>query len=613
MRLTNTLTGELAELAPLVPGRVGVYVCGVTPYAESHVGHAMAAIIYDVLVRYLRWPGNPAGGYDVTYVSNYTDIDDNVIARAAELGRDPLELVAENIDVWEEQQRALHLTFPDVRPRVTEHIETIVAAIEAIVERGYGYVAYPQGREDTSQYPGGREDTSQYPGGREDTSQYPGGREDTSQYPGGREDTSQYPGGREDTSQYPGGREDTSQYPGGREDTSQYPGGREDTSQYPGGREDTSQYPGGREDTSQAPGDVYFRVRAKEDYGKLSHRNIEQLRSGTRVEPGEGKEFALDFALWKAARAGEPSWPSPWGDGRPGWHIECSAMSQHYLGEAFDMHGGGVDLVFPHHENEVAQAEAATTRGSEDTSQATGGREDTSQASTFARLWLHNGLVQHDGEKMSKSLGNVVTVREALERWRPDALRLFVLGSHYRSPNNLTDDAMAAAEAGVDRLLTALEREAPEAAAGAAAVDASEARERFVAAMEDDLGTPQALATVFELARTVNRGHDAGEDVRGARALLGELARDVLGLRLEERAADEDLDAVALSKLASAHEVVCGGTDAGSTIQALLAARQEARAGRDFERADAIRAGLVAAGVEVEDTPEGPRWVVRGR
>ena len=553
MRLTNTLTGELAELAPLVPGRVGVYVCGVTPYAESHVGHAMAAIIYDVLVRYLRWPGNPAGGYDVTYVSNYTDIDDNVIARAAELGRDPLELVAENIDVWEEQQRALHLTFPDVRPRVTEHIETIVAAIEAIVERGYGYVAYPQGREDTSQYPGGREDTSQYPGGREDTSQYPGGREDTSQYPGGREDTSQY------------------------------------------------------------PGDVYFRVRAKEDYGKLSHRNIEQLRSGTRVEPGEGKEFALDFALWKAARAGEPSWPSPWGDGRPGWHIECSAMSQHYLGEAFDMHGGGVDLVFPHHENEVAQAEAATTRGSEDTSQATGGREDTSQASTFARLWLHNGLVQHDGEKMSKSLGNVVTVREALERWRPDALRLFVLGSHYRSPNNLTDDAMAAAEAGVDRLLTALEREAPEAAAGAAAVDASEARERFVAAMEDDLGTPQALATVFELARTVNRGHDAGEDVRGARALLGELARDVLGLRLEERAADEDLDAVALSKLASAHEVVCGGTDAGSTIEALLAARQEARAGRDFERADAIRAGLVAAGVEVEDTPDGPRWVVRGR
>ena len=491
MRLTNTLTGELAELAPLVPRRVGMYVCGVTPYAESHVGHAMAAIIYDVLVRYLRWPGNPAGGYEVSCVSNYTDIDDNVIARAAELGRDPLELVADNIEVWEQQQRALHLTFPDVRPRVTEHIETIVAAIEAIMERGYGYVT--------------------------------------------------------------------------------------------------------------DLGDVYFRVRAKSDYGKLSHRNIEQLRSGTRAEPGEGKEFALDFALWKAAKEGEPSWPSPWGEGRPGWHIECSAMSQHYLGEEFDVHGGGIDLVFPHHENELAQAEAAGSRGS----------EDTSQAGRFARLWLHNGLVQHDGEKMSKSLGNVVTVREALERWRPDALRLFVLGSHYRSPNNLTDEAMAAAEAGVDRLLTALEREAPEAATGAAAVDASGARERFVVAMEDDLGTPQALATVFELARTVNRGRDAGEDVRGARVLLGELARDVLGLRLEERAGDAALDVVALSKLASAQHVVCGGTDAPSTIEALLAARQEARAGRDFERADAIRAGLAAAGVEVEDTAEGPRWVAR--
>jgi cysteinyl-tRNA synthetase len=500
MRLTNTLTGELEELAPLVPGQVGIYVCGVTPYAESHVGHAMAGIVYDVLVRYLRWASNLAGGYDVTYVSNYTDIDDNVIERAAELGRDPLELVAENIDVWEGQQRALNLTFPDVRPRVTEHIETIVAAVEAIVERGYGYVTYPQEREDTS----------------------------------------------------------------------------------------------------QGAGDVYFRVRAKDDYGKLSHRNIEQLRSGTRFEPGEGKEFALDFALWKAAKPGEPSWPSPWGEGRPGWHIECSAMSQHYLGETFDIHGGGLDLVFPHHENEVAQAEAATTRAGEDTSP--GGR--------FARLWLHNGLVQRDGEKMSKSLGNVVTVREALERWRPDALRLFVLGGHYRSPNNLTDEAMAAAEAGVDRLLAAL-RESP--SDDGEPLDATAERERFVAAMEDDLGTPQALAAVFELARAVNRGRDAGHDVAAAQATLGELAREVLGLRLEERAADEQLDAVALSKLASRHEVACGGSDAESTIEALLAARQEARAARDFERADAIRADLAAAGVEVEDTPAGPRWsVARG-
>ena len=509
MRLTNTLTGSLDELTPLVPGQVGMYVCGVTPYAESHVGHAMAAIIYDVLVRYLRWPGNPAGGYDVTYVSNYTDIDDNVITQAAELGRDPLELVAENIAVWEEQQRALQLTFPDVRPRVTEHIETIVVAIEQIVAGDYGYVT--------------------------------------------------------------------------------------------------------------EAGDVYFRVRAKDDYGKLSHRDIDALRSGTRAEPGEGKEFALDFALWKAAKPGEPSWPSPWGPGRPGWHIECSAMSQHYLGAEFDIHGGGIDLVFPHHENEVAQAEAAS--------------------GTFARVWLHNGLVQHAGEKMSKSLGNVVTVREALEKWRPDALRLFVLGGHYRSPNNLTDEAMAAAEAGVDRLIAAL-RPPHEfsvlgtpsaipgvslrlARSGGATLDAlrqqeftgvvANRRSEFVWNMENDLHTPTALAVVFDLVRQINRARDENRDIAAAQATLRELTRDVLGLQLEERAEEPDLDVAALSELASAYEVACGGTDAATTIEALLAARQEARAGRDFRRADAIRADLAAAGIEVEDTAEGPRWGARGQ
>ena len=495
MRLTNTLTGAVDALTPLEPGRLGIYICGVTPYAESHVGHAMAAIVYDVLVRYLRWPGSAAGGYDVTFVSNYTDVDDNVIARAAEVGRDPLELVAENIDEWEEQQRALNLVFPDVRPRVTGHIETIVAATEAILERGYAYAT--------------------------------------------------------------------------------------------------------------DAGDVYFRVRAKDDYGKLSHRDIDQLRSGTRFEPGDGKEFPLDFALWKATKPGEPSWPSPWGPGRPGWHIECSAMSQHYLGEAFDIHGGGVDLVFPHHENEIAQAEAAT--------------------GTFARHWLHNGLVQRDGEKMSKSIGNVVTVHDALERWRPDGLRLFVLSSHYRSPANLTDEALAAAESGLDRLLSALrgipasqetlrgipaspgvQREAP--AGRGEAVDPSAERARFIDALEDDLGTPQALAAVFDLARAINRGRDAGHDVTAAQATLAELARDVLGLRLEEPDVLDVLDVVALSKLASKHGVSCGGSDAESTIEALLAARTDARADRDFARADAIRDDLAGAGVEVADTPEGPRW-----
>ena len=484
MRLTNTLTGRLEELAPLQPGRLGIYVCGVTPYAESHVGHAMSAIAYDVLVRYLRWPGNADGGYEVTYVSNYTDVDDKIIERAAELGVEPADLANTEIELWEAQQEALGLVPPDVRPRVTTEIEIIIETIEQIIGNGYAYAT--------------------------------------------------------------------------------------------------------------DAGDVYFRVRAKDDYGKLSHRDIEQLRTGTRFEPGDGKEFPLDFALWKSAKPGEPSWPSPWAAGRPGWHIECSAMSQRYLGETFDIHGGGLDLVFPHHENEVAQGEAATGK-------------------PFARVWLHNGLVQHDGEKMSKSLGNVVSVADALERWSADALRLFVLSSHYRSPNNLTDEAMAAAAAGVERLANAAHEPSDASTRGGSPVDASGPRRRFVEAMENDLGTPQALAAIFDLARAINRGRDSQQDVTEAQETLRELAA-VLGLRLEGADLDaqtEAMDAGALSKLAAKHRLSCGGKDVAETIDALLAHRDESRKQRDFALADAIRDDLGALGIEVEDTPQGARWSLR--
>ncbi len=479
MRLTNTLTGRPDPLdAP--SGAVGIYVCGVTPYDVAHVGHAMSLIVYDVLVRYLRWPGNPRRGLSVTYVSNYTDVDDKLIARGAELERDPIELAHANIEAWEDEQRALGLLAPDVRPRVTQEIPGIIATIEAIIANGYGYAT--------------------------------------------------------------------------------------------------------------PAGDVYFRVRAKADYGKLSHRNIEELRTGTRVEPGDGKEFPLDFALWKAAKPGEPSWDSPWGKGRPGWHIECTTMAQRYLGTTFDIHGGGVDLIFPHHENEIAQAEAASGR-------------------PFARIWMHNGMVQRDGEKMSKSIGNVVTVAQALERWTPDAIRLFVLNSQYRSPNNLTDDAMAAATRAVERLATAL-GDAPEGVAPG--VDAAPYRERFVAAMEDDLATPQALAALFDLARAINRARDAGERVAEAQIALRELA-GVLGLRLEvpREAELARLDAAALSRLAAELDVACGGKDVEETVQALLDRRQAARAERDFALGDRIRDGLGTLGVAIEDTPAGPRWSVR--
>ncbi len=476
MRLMNTLTGQVQEFVPVTPGRVGLYVCGVTPYAAAHVGHAMSLMVYDVLARYLRWRGDK-----VTFVSNYTDVDDKLIERGAEQGIDPLALADANIEAWEREQAALGMVRPDVRPRVTQEIDNIIAMIEEIVANGFGYAA--------------------------------------------------------------------------------------------------------------PTGDVYYRVRAKDDYGKLSHRNIDQLRQGTRFDPAEGKEYALDFALWKATKPGEPAWPSPWGPGRPGWHIECSAMARRYLGERFDIHGGGLDLVFPHHENEIAQAEAAAH-----------GRTDV-----FANIWMHNGLVQRDGEKMSKSLGNVVNVQDALDRWGADAIRLFVLNSHYRSPNNLTDEAMAAAGAAVERLAGALR---PGTGVAPSSVDAEATRTRFIEAMEDDLGTAQALASLFDLARAINRARDAGESIEAAQALLRELA-GVLGLTLEERDASASVDAVALSKLAASLDVVCGGTDVESTMEALIERRKAARAERDFALSDRIRDELGALGVVLEDGPQGTRWSVK--
>ncbi|HJM75450.1 MAG TPA: cysteine--tRNA ligase [Dehalococcoidia bacterium] len=484
MRLTNTLAGEVQDFEPPEPGTVGLYVCGVTPYAEAHVGHAMSAIVYDVFVRYLRWKGNPHGGLVVTYVTNYTDIDDKLIERGHELGRDPLDLAQENIARWEREQQALNLIPPNVRPRVTEEIESIVNLIERIIDNDHAYAT--------------------------------------------------------------------------------------------------------------AEGNVYYRVQSKDDYGKLSHRQVDQMLTGTRFEPGDDKEFALDFSLWKATKPGEPSWGSPWGEGRPGWHIECSAMAQRYLGDEFDIHGGGLDLVFPHHENEIAQSEAANTG--------------------FARIWMHNGLVQLGGEKMAKSVGNVTTVEEALTEWGPNALRLAILGSHYHSPTTLSDDVLAAANSGGERLRTAL-REAPE--GGEPEPDTAQ-RETFIEAMEDDLATPRALAVLFDLARVINSGRDAGHDVREAQGTLRELA-EVLGLRLDDAPAAK-LDAARLAAVVGDPVFPYNGDipDQSTSmsaleviVESLVANRETARSQKEFALADQIRDALAEAGVEIEDTADGPRWTAR--
>jgi cysteinyl-tRNA synthetase len=274
----------------------------------------------------------------------------------------------------------------------------------------------------------------------------------------------------------------------------------------------------------ESNGDVYFRVRSEEQYGKLSHRSLDAMRAGARIEPGVQKEHPMDFALWKSAKPGEPEWESPWGGGRPGWHIECSAMALRYLGESIDIHGGGQDLIFPHHENEIAQSEAFTG------------------VRPFARFWLHNGLLNMDAQKMSKSLGNLVTISDALEHYSADAIRLSVLNAHYRSPGYYSDEALAGSERAAGRLRQAASAE-PNAGAGDA-LDASETRTRFIEAMDDDLNSPQAVAALFDLARDINRGSTEGQDVGSAQETLRELT-SVLGLTLEEREASVDVDLAA--------------------------------------------------------------------
>ena len=481
LRIYNTLTRQKEPFVPLVPGRVGIYVCGITPYDVSHIGHARSALVFDVIRRYLEYRA-----YRVTFVKNYTDVDDKIIARANQLKVDveePIarirELAAPYIKAYEADMAGLGVAPPTSAPRATAHVPEMVALIERLVAAGVGYVV---------------------------------------------------------------------------------------------------------------DGDVYFEVMRFPAYGRLSGKNLDELLAGARVDVNERKRDPRDFALWKAAKPGEPSWPSPWGPGRPGWHIECSAMAMKYLGETLDLHGGGEDLIFPHHSCEIAQSEAATRK-------------------PFARVWVHNGFVNLGAEKMSKSLGNTLTVEALLKRHDPEALRLYLLQTHYRNPVEFSEEGVTGMRRPLERFrelvdtagaLAPPEPENPP--DGTFLAQVGVLRERFEAAMDDDFNTPQAIASLNQLAaalieerKRIDTGARSGSDfVKGVDVLI--TLGKVLGLSMAGREA----------RRAQVFE-----PDHRARIAALVEARAAARQQRDWARADALRAELDALGVLVEDTPAGPKWKLK--
>jgi len=466
MKIHNTLSGRKEDFRPK-DNTVKMYVCGVTPYAPSHLGHAMSYIVFDTIRRYLEFRG-----YKVKYVQNFTDIDDKIIARANESGISARELAQKFIDQYFVDMDALNIKRADIYPRATEEISKMLEVIEGLIQKGHAY---------------------------------------------------------------------------------------------------------------ESGGDVYFRVNSDPDYGKLSHRTLDGMMAGARIEVSESKEHPLDFALWKAAKPGEPQWHSPWGQGRPGWHIECTAMSLKYLGETLDIHGGGQDLIFPHHENEIAQSESFTG------------------VKPFVRHWLHNGLLQLGEEKMSKSTGKLVTINEALAKYSPDALRLWVLSSHYRSPITYSDENLEAIKKGVERLIRTTASTESWNYAAASFIDPQPYRERFIEAMDDDCNTPQAVAALFDLAREINRGRDEGLNTGPAHQTLLELA-DVLGLTLKvEQIVITPKPAEALTDTKKP-TVLISGIDIDK-VNALIKERDEMRSKKQWRRADEIRDELNLIGITLEDTP----------
>jgi cysteinyl-tRNA synthetase len=458
IRIYNTLTQQKEEFRPIEPGKVRMYVCGMTVYDYCHLGHARVLVAFDVITRYLRHRG-----YEVNYIRNITDIDDKILRRADENGEPYTELTERMIKAMHEDEARLGVLSPDDEPRATAYIDEIIAMIHKLIASGHAYAA--------------------------------------------------------------------------------------------------------------DNGDVYFAVDSFDDYGKLSKKKVEDLLAGARVDVQEAKRSPADFALWKAAKAGEVSWPSPWGDGRPGWHIECSAMSTCCLGDTFDIHGGGPDLLFPHHENEIAQSECATGH-------------------TFVNTWMHAGAIRVNKEKMSKSLGNFFTIREIMEKYPAEVVRYFLVSSHYRSQVDYSEENLAEAGRTLTRLYHALRGIVP---AKAADVPVSEHDQRFAEAMDDDFNTAGAIAVLHAVANEINQHRRDGreEEAKRSAAILVRLG-GVLGLLQQDPEAFFHADT--------------GSELSADDIEAQIQARADARKAKNFAEADRIRDELLEKGIILDDSREGTTW-----
>lgn len=486
IQIYNTLSGKKEPFQPIEPSHVKLYVCGITSYDYCHIGHARSSLAFDMIVRYLRYRD-----YRVTYVRNFTDIDDKIIARANEQKTSSRELAERFIQEFYTDMDKLGIDRPDIEPKATEHIDEMIALIDELIKQGKAY---------------------------------------------------------------------------------------------------------------QAGNDVYYIVDSFPEYGKLSKRNLDDMQAGARISVNEQKANPMDFVLWKGSKPGEPTWESPWGPGRPGWHIECSAMSKKYLGETFDIHGGGQDLIFPHHENEIAQSEGAN-------------------GCTFANTWIHHGFVTIKDEKMSKSLGNFLTIRDILDNYHPEVLRFFIFSTHYRSPLDFSESAMQDAASGLERLyecVAAVDELSHTNCdtSGKSILSEKDAgklggmEERFQQAMDNDFNTAQAQGIFFDIVKTVNRvvqqlpDRPATVDVTALKECVVQLKKlaSVMGLLSED----------ARQYLSTKRDTLIAesGVDVRA-IERLIAERYQCRQEKNWKRSDEIRAELLAQNIEIQDGPEGTTWSVK--